>query len=37
MGRDLVEARARAYRAIDRIDWPGGFYRKDIAARALRA
>jgi phosphoribosylamine--glycine ligase len=36
MGKDLAEARARAYRAIDRIVWPGGFYRRDIAARALR-
>ena len=34
-GRDLAEARARAYAAIDRIDWPGGFCRSDIAWRAL--
>jgi phosphoribosylamine--glycine ligase len=34
-GRDLAEARARAYAAIDRIDWPGGFCRTDIAWRAL--
>ena len=34
-GRDLAEARARAYRAIDRIDWPGGFCRRDIGWRAL--
>ena len=31
----LAEARARAYRAIDLIDWPGGFHRRDIAWRAL--
>ena len=35
VGRDLGEARDRAYRAIGLIDWPEGFYRKDIAARAL--
>ena len=34
-GRDIAEARARAYAAIDRIDWPGGFWRTDIAWRAL--
>ena len=28
------EARAAAYRAIDRIDWPGGFCRRDIGRRA---
>ncbi len=32
----LMEARERAYQAISRIDWPGGFYRKDIAWRALK-
>jgi phosphoribosylamine---glycine ligase len=32
-GRDLAEARARAYRAVDRIDWPGGFCRRDIGLR----
>ncbi|HUF87601.1 MAG TPA: phosphoribosylamine--glycine ligase [Thermohalobaculum sp.] len=35
MGRDLAEARARAYAAIDRIDWPEGFCRRDIGWRAL--
>jgi phosphoribosylamine--glycine ligase len=34
-GRDLAEARQRAYAAIDCIDWPGGFCRTDIAWRAL--
>ena len=29
------EARDRAYAAIDRIDFPGGFHRRDIAWRAL--
>ena len=37
IGKDLKEARDRAYRAVDLIDWPGGFYRRDIGARALRA
>jgi phosphoribosylamine--glycine ligase len=34
-GRTVAEARARAYRAVDLIDWPGGFCRRDIAWRAL--
>ena len=29
-GRDLAAARAHAYRAVDKIDWPGGFCRRDI-------
>lgn len=35
MGRDAGEARDRAYAAVDRIDWPGGFCRRDIGWRAL--
>jgi phosphoribosylamine--glycine ligase len=35
-GPDLPAARDRAYRAIDRIDWPGGFCRRDIGARTAR-
>ncbi len=35
LGRDLAEARARAYAAVDRIDWPGGFFRRDIASRDI--
>lgn len=35
LGADLATARERAYKAIDCIDWPGGFYRRDIAWRAL--
>lgn len=31
----LEEAVARAYEAIDRIDWPDGFCRRDIGWRAL--
>ena len=34
-GRDLKEAQARAYAAVDRIDWPDGFCRHDIGWRAL--
>lgn len=34
-GKDLEEARDRAYQAVDQIKWPGGFYRKDIGWRAL--
>ncbi|WP_420479224.1 phosphoribosylamine--glycine ligase [Brevundimonas sp. FT23028] len=34
-GRDIAEARDRAYAAIRKIDWPGGFFRTDIAWRAL--
>ncbi len=30
-GATIAEARARAYAGIDRIDWPGGFCRRDIA------
>ncbi|HWE73786.1 MAG TPA: phosphoribosylamine--glycine ligase, partial [Stellaceae bacterium] len=32
-GRDLAAARERAYRAVDAIDWPGGFCRWDIGKR----
>jgi phosphoribosylamine--glycine ligase len=32
---DIAGARERAYRAIDAIDWPDGFCRRDIAWRAL--
>ncbi|MDP9138821.1 MAG: phosphoribosylamine--glycine ligase [Pseudomonadota bacterium] len=30
----IAEARARAYRAVDLIDWPEGFCRRDIGRRA---
>jgi phosphoribosylamine---glycine ligase len=36
LGRDVAEARARAYAAVDMIDWPGGFCRRDIGWRALK-
>jgi phosphoribosylamine---glycine ligase len=31
----IAEARTRAYRAVDLIDWPEGFCRRDIAWRAV--
>jgi phosphoribosylamine--glycine ligase len=34
-GRSVAEAQARAYQAIAKIDWPGGFCRKDIGWRAI--
>jgi len=34
-GPTLAEAVDRAYRAVDKIDWPDGFCRRDIAWRAL--
>jgi len=34
-GCDVAEARDRAYAAVDLIDWPEGFCRRDIAWRAL--
>ncbi|HEX4533233.1 MAG TPA: phosphoribosylamine--glycine ligase [Rhizomicrobium sp.] len=34
-GKDVAQARERAYRAVDLIDWPGGFCRRDIGWRAL--
>ncbi len=34
-GADLAEARARAYGMVEAIDWPEGFYRRDIGWRAL--
>ncbi|WP_458095006.1 phosphoribosylamine--glycine ligase [Roseomonas sp. WA12] len=32
---DLRAAREAAYAAVDALDWPGGFFRRDIAYRAL--
>jgi phosphoribosylamine---glycine ligase len=32
-GTTISDARARAYAAIDKIDWPGGFFRRDIGTR----
>jgi phosphoribosylamine--glycine ligase len=33
-GADLAEAQSRAYKAVDAIDWPEGFCRRDIGDRA---
>ncbi len=34
-GKTVREAQQRAYRAVAKIDWPGGFCRSDIGWRAL--
>ena len=34
-GQTVADAQARAYQAIDRIDWPEGFCRRDIGWRAV--
>jgi phosphoribosylamine--glycine ligase len=34
-GRNVAEAQARAYAAVDAIDWPEGFCRRDIGWRAV--
>jgi len=34
-GKTVAEAQARAYQAVDRIDWPDGFCRRDIGWRAI--
>ena len=36
LGQTVKEAQQRAYAAIDRIDWPEGFYRRDIGWRAVQ-
>jgi phosphoribosylamine--glycine ligase len=36
-GATLEDARTRAYAAIARIDWPGGFWRTDIGRRVVNA
>ena len=35
LGRTVSEAQSRAYQAVDRIDWPHGFCRRDIGWRAV--
>ena len=34
-GGSLLEARDRAYKTVEKINWPEGFYRSDIGWRAL--
>ena len=35
LGKSVAEAQKRAYDAVDTIDWPGGFCRRDIGHRAI--
>ena len=35
LGADVAAAQSRAYEAVGRIDWPEGFYRRDIGWRAV--
>jgi phosphoribosylamine--glycine ligase len=35
IGKTVAEAQARAYNAVDMIDWPEGFCRRDIGWRAI--
>ena len=35
MGKSVRDAQTRAYQAVDRIKWPGGFCRRDIGWRAV--
>ena len=35
MGNSLEQAQQNAYSAVNKIDWPGKYYRKDIGHRAL--
>ena len=35
LGKNVLEAQVKAYEGIDSIEWPDGFYRRDIGWRAL--
>ena len=35
LGRTVAEAQTRAYAAVDRVNWPEGFCRRDIGWRAI--
>jgi phosphoribosylamine---glycine ligase len=35
LGETIAAARGRSYAAVDRIQWPDGFWRSDIGARAI--
>ena len=35
MGKSVTDAQQRAYQAVDRIDWPEGFCRRDIGWQAV--
>ncbi len=36
LGKTVTEAQKRAYAAVDKIDWPEGFCRRDIGWRAVK-
>lgn len=36
-GRNIEDAQRRAYMGVNKVDWPGGFCRKDIGWRAVKA
>ena len=36
LGKDLKEARDKAYTAVGKINWPGAYYRKDIGEKGLK-
>mgnify|MGYP003672063144 CR=1 FL=1 len=36
-GSTIAQAQAQAYKAVDRINWPAGFCRRDIGYRALKS
>ena len=36
LGKTAAEAQQRAYAAVQKIDWPEGFYRRDIGWRAIQ-
>lgn len=35
LGKDIVQAQERAYKAVDHVNWPDGFFRHDIGWRAV--
>ena len=35
LGKSVAAAQARAYKAVDAVDWPEGFCRRDIGYRAV--
>ncbi len=36
LGKTVAQAQQRAYAAVDRIRWPGGFCRRDIGWQAIK-
>jgi len=36
LGKNVAEAQQTVYAALKRLDWPGGFYRRDIGYRAIK-